>query len=66
MSKITLNFFDEELIIDKPQSLSFLRSKISELFGLSLDDATEIILSYKDENDNISISTEEDLKIFLE
>ena len=45
MSKISLNFFGETILVDKPKSLSSLRKEISELFCFSSEDAAEIILT---------------------
>ena len=65
MSKITLNFFGEKLTIEKPKSLSALRSEISKLFLFSMQDAAEMLLTYNENGDKIVIENEEDLKAFL-
>ena len=68
MSKITLNFFGEEILVDKNKikNLPSLRNEISRLFLLSPQDASEIILTYNENGDKIIIENEEDLKIFLD
>ena len=65
MSKITLNFFGEKLTIEKPKSLSALRSEISKLFLFVMQDAAEMLLTYNENGDKIVIENEEDLKAFL-
>ena len=67
MSKITLNFFGEKSNIERPESLLALKTQIAQIFCFTLEDATEILLTYKDEGgDKVLISTDEDLKTFLE
>ena len=65
MSKITLNFFGETIMVNKPNTLSSLRNEISQLFCLSSQDADEIILTYKNNRKKQTISNDEDLKTFL-
>ena len=65
MSKITLNFFGESIVVDKPKSLSSLRNDISQLFCLSSQDAAEIILTYKKNGEKQNILDDENLKTFL-
>ena len=65
MSKVTLNFFGETIMVDKPKTLSSLRNEISRLFCLSSQDAAEIILTYKKQGEKQSISNDEELKTFL-
>ena len=65
MSKISLNFFGEIITIEKPKSLSLLRNDISRLFFLSPQDAAEIILTYKNNEDKIIIANDDHLKTFL-
>jgi DNA repair exonuclease SbcCD ATPase subunit len=66
MSQIILNFFGDEVFIDTPKNLLILRTIISSIFRLNLEDAQELTLTYKDNNSKISqIETEEDYKTFL-
>ena len=65
MSKIALNFFGEIISIEKPQNLASLRKEISRLFCFSSQDAAEIILTYNENGDKLIISSDEDLKAFL-
>ena len=65
MSKITLNFFGETIMVNKPKTLSSLRNEISQLFCLSSQDAAEIILTYKNNGEKQTISNDEELKTFL-
>ena len=67
MSKITLNFFGEKILIEKSKlkNLSSLRKEISNLFFLTPQDASEIVLIYKEEGDKLIIESEDDLKTFL-
>ena len=68
MSKITLNFFGEKILVEKNKikNLPSLRNEISRLFLLSPQDAAEIILTYNENGDKIILENEEDLKIFLD
>ena len=52
-------------MVNKPNTLSSLRNEISQLFCLSTQDATEIILTYKNNGEKQTISNDEDLKTFL-
>lgn len=65
MSKITLNFFGEIVSIDKTNDLSSLRNEISTLLCLNPQDAAEIILTYKDNEDKKIISSDDDLNAFF-
>lgn len=66
MKKIILNFFDEEISINKPKTLSDLRIQISLSFRLNLEDTKELLLSYMDNNSKkSSIENENDYKTFL-
>lgn len=67
MSKIIINFFgDEAQLIDIPKSLFILRTLISSIFRINLEDAEELILSYNDKNSRICyIENEKDYKTFL-
>ena len=67
MSKITLNFFGEKVLVEKSKikNISSLRKEISRLFFFSPQDASEILLTYAENGDKILIENEEDLKVFL-
>ncbi len=66
MSNTILNFFDEEILINTPSSLSDLINQISLSFCLNLEDCKELLLSYTDINSQkISIKNENDFKKFL-
>jgi hypothetical protein len=60
-----LNFFGEKISVEKPKSISALRSEISKLFFFSPQDAAEILLTYNENGDKIIIENDEDLKAFL-
>lgn len=64
MSKITLNFFGEIFSIEKTNGLASLRKEISTLLCLNPQDAEEIILTYKDNEDKRIISNDNDLNLF--
>ena len=66
MTKITLNFFGEEAIIDEPKDILTLRSKISEKYLLSPSDAAEITLFYIKDNIKIYIINGNDFSKFKE
>ena len=67
MSKITLNFFGETILIErtKIKSLSLLREEMSKLFFFSLQDAKEVLLTYNEKNDKKIIQNDKDLNTFL-
>ncbi len=65
MNKITLNFFGEIVSVEKPANLCDLRKEISRLFCFTPQDASEIVLTYHDNDDQIIISNENDFKTFL-
>lgn len=52
-------------MVNKPKTLASLRNEISQLFCLSSQDATEIILTYKNNGEKQNISNDEELKTFL-
>ena len=66
MTKTTLNFFGEEVIIDTPKDISSLREKISEKYLLSSSDVVEIILYYIKENKKIYIINGNDFSNFID
>ena len=67
MSKLILSFFEEEVYINTPSSLSDLFNKISSSFLLSSEDTKELIITYNDINSKtVNIENENDYKIFLE
>lgn len=66
MSKITLNFLSEEVLVHLPKTFSELRNKIAFFFQLNLEDVNNVILSYIDiEAKESFIKNENDYKAFL-
>ena len=65
MPNIIINFFGEEILLERPKNLISLRNAISRFFCLTKQDASEIILLYKENGRNKIISNDEDLKKFL-
>lgn len=65
MSKLTLNFFGDSIVIAKPKDLLTLRKEISVKFFLRPKDAEEVLLSYIFKGKKVSISNEKDYKEFL-
>ena len=66
MNKVTLNFFGEIVSVEKPTNLSDLRNEICNVFLFTPQDASEIVLTYNDNDDQITISNENDYKTFLD
>ena len=66
MTKITLNFFGEEAIIDLPNDITILRSQISAKYLLSQSDAAEITLFYIKDNQKLYIMNGNDFSDFKE
>ena len=65
MEQIKLNFFGEIVSIDIPKDLSSLRKQIAKLYSFSEQDASEILLTYKNNKNKEIISNDEELKTFL-
>ena len=65
MSKISLNFYGETFSTDKTNNLSSLRKEISKLLCLSSQDAEEIIMTYNNKGNKITILNDNDLNTFL-
>ena len=65
MEQIKLNFFGEIVSINKPNDISSLRKQIAKLFSFNDQDASEILLTYKKDQNTEIITTDEDLKTFL-
>ena len=65
MSKIIIDFFGETIAIDKPKTISSLRSEISKLFCFSQEDAEEMLLTYQENKNKKLILTDNDLENFL-
>ena len=65
MSKLTLNFFGDSVVVPKPKDLPSLRRIISLKFFLTEKDAEEILLNYTKKGEQISITTEEDYEAFF-
>ena len=67
MSKLILSFFEEEVNIISPKTLSDLFNQISKSYLLSVEDSKELILSYKDnEEKTFEIKDEKEYKEFLD
>ena len=67
MSTLLLSFFEEEINIACPKTLSDLFKQISKSYLLSLDDSKELILTYKDSGEKaFDIKDEKDYKEFLD
>jgi hypothetical protein len=64
MESLTLDFFGEKVTISKPKDLSILRIMISEKFGFSDTDATEILIYFTKDNKKTYIINEEDYSNF--
>ena len=64
MESLTLDFFGEKVSISKPKDLSILRIMISEKFGFSDTDATEILIYFTKDNKKTYIINEEDYSNF--
>ena len=64
MESLTLDFFGEKVSISKPKDLSILRIMISEKFGFSDTDATEILIYFTKDNKKTYIVNEEDYSNF--
>ena len=64
MTKLTLNFFGEEVVIDCPKDIPSLRAKISEKYLFSPSDAAEIILYYIKDNKKAYIINGNDFSKF--
>lgn len=66
MANLKLSFFDEEVYIKTPKTLSDLFKHISSSFLLSQEDSKELILTYKiSESKSLQIKDEKDYKAFL-
>ena len=64
--KLTLNLFGENVIIDQPSNLFYLKQKISESYSLKKSDVDELVISYNKESKSIYIENEDDYKAFLD
>lgn len=66
MSKLTLNFFDEEISIDFPKNLKELRKRIADKFLFNQQDADETLISYLNAKDEkVPIKSDKDFTTFL-
>ena len=61
MEQIKLNFFGEIVSINKPNDIPSLRKQIAKLFSFNDQDASEILLTYKKDQNIKIITTDEDL-----
>lgn len=64
--KLTLNLFGENVTIDQPSNLFYLKQKISESYSLKKSDVDELVISYNKEAKSIYIENEDDYKAFLD
>ena len=62
MSKLTLNFYGEKVIVNFPESLSSLYQQIKEKLFI---DASDLIITYNEKSDKFVIENEDDFNIFL-
>ena len=65
VKKITLNFFGEEVQIKSPKNLASLRSRIAQVFLFSPEEASEIVLTYNNEGDEVIIENDESYNAFI-
>ena len=65
MNTLILNFFGEEVSVERPNTLDNLRNQISEKFCFSKSDAAEMLVSYINEFKKTFIKTEEDFIDFI-
>ena len=65
MSKLTLNFFGDSIIISKPKDLSTLKKQISIKFLFKPNEVEGLILTYINKGKKNVISSEKDFKEFL-
>ena len=66
MSKLTINFFGVSISVTKPKDLQSLRCIFSLKFFLTEKDAKEIIVNYIQKGEQISITSEEELRHLLQ
>ena len=65
MNKLYLNFYEEIVEINLPKNIFSLMYEISQRFLLSLDDASELILSYEYKSNKNIIKTGNDYEDFI-
>lgn len=65
MEEYTLDFFGEKVNIKKPKDLTYLRTQISEKYNFSVDEAVQILLYYKINDEKKYLVNDEDFSNFL-
>ena len=65
MNKLILNFFGEEVSVEKPKTLQNLKQEISNKFCFSASDAAEVLVSYISDLKKTFIKTEQDFANFI-
>lgn len=65
MNKLILNFFGEQVLVEKPKTLDNLKQEISNKFFFSPSDAAEILVSYFSDLKKTFIKTEQDFLDFI-
>ena len=65
MNKLILNFFGEEVSVEKPKTLQNLKQEISNKFCFSASDAAEVLVSYISDLKKTFIKTEQDFVDFI-
>ena len=65
MNKLILNFFGEEVTVEKPKTLQNLKQEIANKFFFSPSDASELLVSYIKDLKRTFIQTEQDFVDFI-
>ena len=65
MNKLIISFFGEEVTINTPRTLEYLKKEIASKFCFSPSDAAEILISYFTDLKKIFIKTEQDFMDFV-
>ena len=65
MNKLILNFFGEEVTVERPKTLQNLKQEIADKFCFSPSDASELLVSYIKDLKKTFIQTEQDFVDFI-
>lgn len=65
MNKLILNFFGEEVTVERPKTLQNLKQEIANKFFFSPSDASELLVSYIKDLKRTFIQTEQDFVYFI-
>ena len=65
MNKLILNFFGEEVTVERPKTLQNLKQEIADKFYFSPSDASELLVSYIKDLKKTFIQTEQDFVDFI-